>query len=530
MAGQLRRIATATLALWTIAGCASRRIKRENQVALAAADARVLQGCYDCLLEAGALYERVGASKYANRDSVALRVFETTLLLALREKELQLDWRPRLDHARELASRVPPAADADRLVAIVDAVLPDGTGRMNDRPGTMRGRRNPERPVADDVKWLATAALRPAVRDYLALALDCAYDGRVLAPRVQPGAVQRRPVLPPEAPPVIIYRTGICMSADTNMLAAVRALVPQFPEAAYFAGAVAAFRAEEDGGTRAAALLDTAYRRFPRAPGVTYMAGWLAMNVGECSTAVRYFDETVATDSTHELALLNGTVCLSRLHRDSAAIARASRLIALETSSTQPAYYWRAVSRLRLRDLPAARADIERAKALEREPNALTMAGVIENEQNDLFIAEKDLREALALPRGDRNCTAAWTLGLVLARQGRPGDAAPVFENAMECFDIRVALAGAELARIRARPPSNAGYAAKKLTTLEADSADQRTRYYAAAFNAAGNRANSADFARALELLTIAEHDATLAQPVAKLREAIVNATTRARR
>ena len=65
-------------------------------MALAAADARILEGCYDCLLAARATYERLAGSKYMQRDTMLLRLFETELLLALREKELQLDWQPAL--------------------------------------------------------------------------------------------------------------------------------------------------------------------------------------------------------------------------------------------------------------------------------------------------------------------------------------------------------------------------------------------------------------------------------------------------
>lgn len=530
MRWHIRTAALATVALGLTGGCASRRIKQENALALAAADARVLQGCYDCLLEARAIYERLGGSKYMMPDTIRLRSFETLLLLALREKELQLDWTRSLERAREIAPTTPPV-DAERLLVIVDAVLPNGIGRMSAWPEAMRrARAGVRQQVQRHLHWLASTPLRAAVRDYIALALDCSYDAQVLAPKAQPGTKDRRPVLPPDAPPIITYRTGICMVPDTNMLAAVMAVVPEFHEAAFFAGSVAALRAEEDGGTHAAKLLDQAYRRFRGAPPVSYVTGWLAMNLGECSQALGYFEETIGTDSTHELALLNGTICLSRLRRDSMAIGWATRLIDLESSSTQPAHYWRAVSGLRLKDLSAARGDIERAKALQREPNALTMAGIIENDQDDLATAEKDLREAIALPRGDQNCTAAWTLGLVLAKQNRPGDAASSLERAMDCFDAKVAYARAAIARLRAQPPSNPAYAARRLTALEADSADQRSRYYAAAFNAAGNRANAGNLDRALELLEIADRDGRLGEPIAKLRQAIAAASTRARR
>jgi tetratricopeptide (TPR) repeat protein len=505
-----------------VTACASSRIKRENAMALAAADALVLQGCYECLLGARTTYERLTTSQYANRDTLALRSFETNLLLALRQKELVLDWRPTLERAKTMTPRVPSAVDAQRLVNIVDAVLPDANGRMNDWLAEMRRERAAFVPkIPGEISWLSTAPLRSEVREYISLALDCSYDARVLAPIRQQGTSQRRPVLAPEAPPIVIYRTGICLTADANMLAAVLAVVPDFHEAAYFAGTAAAFGAEEDGGEGAGKLLGQAYRHLPNVPGVPFMSGWLAMTLGDCTTAVRYFDETVAIDSAHEVALLQATICLSRLRDDSAAIAHATRLLALRTASAPQAYYWRAVSRLRLKELALARSDIEAAKALDRDANALTMAGIIENEQNDLAIAERDLRDARSRPQGDQNCTAAWTLGLVLGKANRPGVTADTFEAAMDCYDFKVAVIRRRIEKLENRPSPNPVHTLRRIAALAADSVDQRKRYHASAFNAAGYRANAGRRVRAIELLDVAARDTSLTDRVAKLRDAL---------
>jgi hypothetical protein len=517
------RFLLAVVTVLLFGGCAPGRLKRENAMALAAADGRVMEGCYDCLIQARDAYERIADSKYVHRDTLALRLFEAHLLLSLRDKEMQLDWSANFARASAAATKLPASIDGARVLRIAESVLPNGTGRGSDWPAELRRRASAIVPmIPDDVKWLYSAPLRAPVREYVALALDCSYDAQVLAPRPQPGARSRRPVLSPDATPLIIYRTGTCMSADTNMLAAVMAVVPTFHEAAFHHATLSAFTAEMDGGDAAAKLLDKAYQRFSKSPAVTFMSGWLASMVGDCGAGARWFGETVALDSIHEFGLLQHTECLSRLKQDSAALAMATRLIALNTPSTQRAYYLRAASRLRLKELPSARSDIEAAKSLEREGSALTLGGIIENEQDELGVAELDLREARGLPKGDQNCVAALTLGLVLDKAKRPVDAGDAFESALDCFDVKVAVIRVAIARLASMPSRNPAHTAKRIAGLAADSIEQRMRYHASAFNAAGQRANSRNFVRALALLDIAGRDSALAEPVVKLRQAIL--------
>jgi hypothetical protein len=516
-------MALAVMAL--TAGCSAGRIRRDNALALTAADARVLAGCYDCLIEARDAYARLATARHVQADTILLRLFEVELLIALREKELQLDWEPALARARLIAARLPASFGGPRVMAIADAVLPDGTGRMGDWPVELRRRTaGVEQKVAAEVMWLDTVPIRSQVRSYLALALDCSHGGRVLAPTRTPGAPHRRPVLAPDATPLTMYRTAICLGTDTVMLQAVRAHVPRFAEAAFFIGGLAAFAAEETGGADAEPLFAEAYARFPRSPSVTYMRGWLGSNTGDCPAAVSWFDSTLAIDASHELAWLQRTVCLSTLKRDSIAIESASRLIALGTGLAGQAHYWRAVSQLRLRNLPAARADIEVAKRQARGPNSLTIAGIIEHDQDDLAIAEADLMEARGALRGDENCTAAWYLGLVFGKQQRAKESAAGFEAAMQCYDVRVADARYRIGVLERRPTRHPQVRARRIAALVADSVDNRSRYFASAFNAAGHLANAGDRARALQLLAIAASDPKLAEPVTRLRAAITAA------
>ena len=500
-----------------LSACASGRLRNAATSALVAADAAVLEGCYDCLLRARDAYDQLATSKYVNRDSVAIRRFETQLLIVLRQKELALDWTHAFERAKALAADVPASAGSKRLLRIADAVLPDAVGHVE----RQRGNAADAARVPADIAWLDSSAVRNVVKQYLALALDCSYDGRVLAPTRQPGASQRRPVLQPGAAPIVVYRTGICMSADTNMLAAVLAQLPNYAEAAYYSGSAQAFFAEVDGGERAGAMLRQAYARFPRSPSVTFMSAWLAMEIGDCPTALRLYDETLAIEPTHEVAMLQGTICLSRTKQDSQALTRATRLLALDGELMQPAYYWRALSRYRLKDTTGARSDIEAAKSLDRDANALTLAGIIENDQGEIALAEQDLRAARMLPRGDQNCTAAWTLGLVLAKTDRHEETADAFESAAYCYDVAAARVGLMMRRTREQPSRNQAYTNRRLESLARDSSEQQTRYHLAALNAAGFRANTGQLGRATELLDIAARDSRLAEQVDAMRKAV---------
>src|SRR5215211_2115225 len=120
------RIAAAVIAFAAVSaslGCASARIRKANALALAVADTRVLEGCYGCLRDARATYARVAGDKHTKQPApVIARLFETDVLLALREKELGLDSRASMDRARALVPRVPASLEPKRVLDIVDAV------------------------------------------------------------------------------------------------------------------------------------------------------------------------------------------------------------------------------------------------------------------------------------------------------------------------------------------------------------------------------------------------------------------------
>ena len=125
----LRHLGTAIVAAaFLAAGCASAPIKKKDTVDLAKADKLVADGCYDCLTDALAIYERVGVGKA--RPLVIERIFETDVLLALRLKELAVRANEQFDKARALIPELPATYPAAKYIEIAEAVPADPAGGM----------------------------------------------------------------------------------------------------------------------------------------------------------------------------------------------------------------------------------------------------------------------------------------------------------------------------------------------------------------------------------------------------------------
>jgi tetratricopeptide (TPR) repeat protein len=522
-------------------GCASAPLTKPAQVDLSRADALILQGCYDCLLEARAIYERVAIGKV--RPLVVERLFEAELLITLREKELALDASASLAGARDLARELPPTLDAPRAVALVEAVPADSMGWPRRETEAFRRDHLAIVPrIDDELTWLEQAALRQPVRQYLALAIDCSYAsrGRPRVPPVppgrstppagtaatQPGATSRTGQawvheLPPDAPPLVRYRAAICRTLSQPALEKVRADEPRFVETAFFLGQLAAAYTKRDGGRLAKTLLTEAYGRFPTSPAVTYMNGNFNQLAGDCRTALRLYEETLTLKNVHEDALLGRTICLTFLKRMDEAVDVATHMIELGTDNMSDAYYWRAWIRHFQQHLDRAREDIDRAKALAYNEDIYTLAGIIEHDQNDLDPAQRDLETAKTSDSRNRNCTAMWYLGLVQMKRERWLESAGDFTDAMACYEASVKEDEEGLQAIQAREDIDPDFKARQVAGFEAALTEDRSQQFAAAFNAANRYAQGGDLAKARALVDIAARDPSLADRVAQLRQII---------
>jgi len=238
-------------------GACARPVVPMGPSQLAAADAALLRGCHACLIEARAMYLRL-ASVGAGVP-LRLRVLEADLLIATREKELGVPASGVVDEARQIAAALPSRLEADRYIAVLDAI-PDHALGMSARE--LREFTQGHASVAGARAWLARGPLREPVRMYLRRALDCAYEaGDGEAPRRATGDPD------PGAPLLLRYRDAICEADAVPALASLRASEPRFVEVALFLAA-------------ARALVEIAGEDPELADGVTTLRAYLDARTG----------------------------------------------------------------------------------------------------------------------------------------------------------------------------------------------------------------------------------------------------------
>ena len=517
------------------------RLAREAAELKVLAESRTLQGCYDCLLEAKAAYAKLAVG--ADRPQMLVRQFETELLIALREKELALntDAASSIARARALVPELPPALQAERYIKVVEAVPPDATGLP--LGADVAFRRSKVQYVAGldaEIVWLMGSAqqsetpatenvLARPVRQYLALSLDCSYFRRGRPPAQLPSAglaptpaVARQVVLdqiPKDAPALVQYRVGICDTQRRAPLEAVRKEEPRYAEGAYFLARLDIARANETGAPAARALLAEAYGRFPTSPAVTYLGGNYNQLIGDCKEALKYYDETVAIEPLHDNALLGRTICLAFLKRFDESIASATRMIAIPSANLADAYYWRAWVRHYLKDLAQARADIDQAKKILSNNSIHRLAGIIEHDQDDLEIADKDLTTAKSMSDGQYDCVARWYLGLNDMKRERWVVSAAHFEDAMNCYERAALFARDGLKKMQAAENVDPDFKARQIEGFEAAIKEDTAQQFASAFNAANHYARGGNVAKARTLLDVAAKDPVLESRVAELRK-----------
>ena len=499
--GLLLRLSIVAAALAMAAGCAARRPPLDPALPGRAA-ALVREGCYDCLIDARDLYERLLTD--GRVAGAATRLFEVELLRALRHKELALDPAEPLGSARALVPRLPPAVDAARYVELVGITPPDERGTPKARRGPFLEELMRPQFRARSLGWVAQGGLDPLVKEYIGLAVECVRP--TLSDRMAPPAGVGAPIL--------AFRRAICLAVpEAAVLEPLLADVPRFLEAGVFLaratlfarGTGGAFSLTGEGRGVARALLTTALERFPSSPAITYELGVVAQIEGDLRRAFGHYGETLSLEPGHEDARLSRAMAQTYLNQPEPAVADATLLIDTGAYNQGEAYYWRAYNRHRAKDLVQARADIEQAKTLAASSRALTLAGMIEHDQKELAIATRDLVEAVRLDAV--NCVARWYLGVVRHAAEEWGSSGEAFAGAARCYDLAAAATERARAEMAAREDLDAEFRQRQIAGFDAAIKEDRSQESASALNAAIGYARGGDTRTAEQYINQAVKD-----------------------
>jgi hypothetical protein len=497
------RLVAVAVALVVAAGCAARS-KPQAAPDLGRAGELVRQGCYDCLLEARAIYDSAaGTAPAASR----LPALEVELLLALREKELALDPSAAMTRARSMAVSLRPNVDAARILEVVESIAPDpvGTPRVDrSLPALLGGREG----LAAAVQTIDASPFSPLFRAYLRIAAQC---GR---PPIDPAAPTAAAA---PAAPLLTYRQAIC--DQSKLLEQVRAEVPRFVEVALYQGRAALGALPGSDGSRARGFFEEAYARFPNSPSVTFHLATVHQATGDCRKAQEFFTETLTLRPAHEEGRLGRVICRTYLSDSAGAIADATLLIDSAAANRADAYYWRAWNRRRNEELDMARADIEGARALRINGSVLTLAGMIEHDQKDFQKARDDLSRAREMD--NTQCQASWYLGLVGYALEEWPESARGFAASADCYERLIATTEAQRAAIAARTDLEDSYRTRQLAGFDAAIKEDSTQKSAADLNAAINYARAGDVPNATIYMKRAAVDPERRLTVEDLRQVL---------
>ncbi len=429
-----------------VAGCAPRHVPAAAPPAVVSSpvvdvDALLSTGCYRCLEAAfAALHEP--PRTFTPREAEA--AFQLAALLALRAKELGLPYAPWVARATEV---LPLGDEWTLYLEIVDVVRVDPlSGDREEILNLTTAQRRSAETVESWRKALEQGTASPLFRAYLDLTLACSVGQR------QEASAQAEHKF--GGNPLIEYRIGTCGSQ--SHLAALRTAHTEFADADLPLGrnALDSTRPDQE---EALQRFRGARAAFPESPVISASIGDVHRDREEWAEALEAYDATLALVATHRDALMGRTITLSNLGRHDEAIATANRILELGNWFEGGAYFWRAWNHYNLGNMPAARADVEQARAKTRSPATLVLAGMVEWRQQELDAAETDFQAALDVDRGQ--CEAAALQGGVRAARARWAEAVDSFQHAQQCFDLTIAVRRKLIEDINEGPGSPEGKA-----------------------------------------------------------------------
>ncbi len=389
----------------------------------ARADAQAAEGHYLAFKQAVRSYRDLYAEK-SLRARTAAPLLKTTLLLALREKQIGIDNPQTLADAETLI-RENPSLSGYAAAATLVAALPLRTkGVMKDIDPDSYDKARRER-IAAAQGELAGGATTSEFAAAILAAWFCSF-GRYSEKWRDPADFGRRH---PDSV-LLKYQTAICGAEREDVLEEILAEHPGFAEVRYHLGeaALAArrlFEAEKN--------LLVAFEAIPESPQTRILLGGIYFATEEFEKGLQFYDLTLELAPEYRDAILGKAICLGYLRRYEESMEVLGNILSLGYWLIGEAHYWIAWNLRELGRSPEALSHIEEAKGrLPTNPHVWDLGGNVALETGDLGRAEKDFTESLKYnPSGTE---ALFGLGTVHTRRNNWVLAGGYFDRAGEGY------------------------------------------------------------------------------------------------
>lgn len=497
-----------------LSGCAARGPSPQLTAEAAQAQAFFNEGCYTCLQESLAIYQKHLLMK-APPLGTAERAFDAAVLIAIREKELGIPSSGSMKAALQL---VVPGRMA--LLDAADLVTGDTTGLDPEQRALVTGRNrpaiepdNPKRRALDAFPQTDFAA------KYVALAIDCEQQ------KLNEGIDAKQLMQTYAGVPLMQFRLMTCGRPGLPSVATLRAGDPRWTDTLYWEGRgeLASSRGRSIDFPKALGFFALGRDAFPQSLMLTM--AWANTNLAaeEFESALDGFDAVIASYPTHRDALNGRMQALGYLMHHDEAIAAATKLLDLGTWHIGEANYWRAWNRYQLKDYEPAWIDVENATRGLSNARVYMLGGLIAYARKDLPVAIDRFDRAFQID--STACDAVWMSGLVSIDQNDLDTAAPKFTRGMTCFVSSAAALrrdAAELEAVVARRGTPASAREQRVidkSKKDADNAEEKSAQ--SAFNAAQCYARTGKKVMALTHVDVAIAHPAMREKALALKAAI---------
>jgi tetratricopeptide (TPR) repeat protein len=392
------------------------------------ADAAYTSASYQGLKKAWDLYQEL-QSFPAYKEKTAEKFIRTSLLLALRERELAIYNPATLAAASETIAAFPRLNSYSEIAESVEGI-PHKTKGVTGEQFT------DDTSLDNYMEW--TKVRVPILKDILK---DKAETGDLFAyiytafhsyyfykfPKEEEN-VLRFQVLFPDSP-LLAFRFAIFPMPDREKLETILTQSPDFHEVHIFLGDL---QLEQGNVLSAEKEFLQAVEHLPRSTSLAISLSKVYFHMEEFETCLEYNQKALDLAPFYRDALLGKAMCLGYMGRHEEALPELERMLELGKYYIGETYYWLAWNLKELERYEEAAPHIEAAKRyLIGHHEVMSLSGIIAYHLGELQEAEAFLKEALNLVPVD--CETYFYLGQVYADTSRWKESGEYFEQAAGC-------------------------------------------------------------------------------------------------